>query len=177
MNKNLIKRISLFIMMILGIIVLDQVTKNLVVANFNVNESKTIIDGLFNFTYVRNPGAAFGFLANVHDAIRKPLIFFVPIGACFLLIFFLKQVWRKNFILEIAYSMIFAGAVGNLIDRFSLNYVIDFFDFYFKSHHFPAFNIADSSISIAAGLLILDLIIATIKKNKKDVIIKATDNQ
>ena len=105
-----------------------------------------------------------GFLANVSDTIRKPLIFVVPVLACFLLVFFLKQVWRKNLILEIAYSMIFAGAVGNLIDRFSLNYVIDFLDFYYGTYHFPAFNVADSSISVAAGLLGLDFIIVSIKK-------------
>jgi len=167
MSLYFLKRLSLFISLILVIILVDQVTKSWIVSNFFVNETKPIIEGFFSFTYVRNPGAAFGFLANVGDMIRKPLIFVVPVLACFLLIFFIKQVWRKNLILEIAYSMIFAGAVGNLIDRFTLNYVIDFLDFYYGSYHFPAFNVADSSISVAAGLLVLDLIIVSIKKRHK----------
>ena len=167
MSLYFLKRLSFFISLIFVIVVVDQVTKSWVVSNFYVNESKQIIDGFFSFTYVRNPGAAFGFLANVSDVIRKPLIFVVPVLACFLLIFFLKQVWKKNLILEIAYSMIFAGAVGNLIDRFTLNYVIDFLDFYYGLYHFPAFNVADASISVAAGLLVLDFIIASIKKRQK----------
>ena len=163
------KRIALFFLTIVAIIVLDQVTKNLIIAYFRNGESLTIIEGFFNLTYVKNSGAAFGMFANVHEAIRKPMLFFIPVVACFFLIYLMKQVWKKNIVLEIAYSLILAGAVGNLIDRFSMNYVVDFFDFYVGVHHFPAFNVADSSISVAVGFLILDLILSIPKNKKKHV--------
>jgi len=158
------KRFFIFLTATIFIIAIDQLTKWLVKNSFHHNETKVIIDGLFNLTYIRNPGAAFGFLANAHDAIRKPFLFILPVGACVFLLLLFKQVWKKNIILEIAYTLIFAGAVGNLIDRFFMNYVVDFLDFYFKEHHFPAFNVADSSISIAVGFLFWDLLIVSRKR-------------
>jgi signal peptidase II len=72
---------------------------------------------------------------------------------------------EKDSLLHVSYSLIFAGAIGNLIDRFYLGYVVDFLDFFWKHDHFPAFNIADSSISIAACLLIIDFLLH-LKKTK-----------
>ena len=76
------------------------------------------------------------------------------------LIYLIWKERHKSLLLCTAYSLVFAGAVGNLIDRISLDYVVDFLDFYIGDKHFPSFNIADSSISIAAGLLILDFILS-----------------
>ena len=80
----------------------------------------------------------------------------LPSAACVWLVFLIKAALKESRLLTVAYTMILAGAVGNLIDRFVLRYVVDMFDFYLGKSHFPAFNIADSSISIAAALLIYD---------------------
>lgn len=153
------------------LIILDQYTKYLITGTFDfkLGESIPVIDGLFNITYVRNPGAAFGFLANASDAVRKPLFLLIPVIACIWLLWLLVRSVGKNTVLAVAYSLIFAGAIGNLIDRFRLDYVVDFLDFYLGRSHFPAFNVADSCISIAAGLIIIDLFLQMKKKEDKIV--------
>jgi signal peptidase II len=161
------KKLWPYLVTISFLIIIDQITKGAVQANFNLGQSKKIIDGFFNFTYVQNPGAAFGFLANAHESIRKPLFLFIPVLACFWLVVLLWKTKDNNLILSAAYTLILAGAVGNLIDRFSLGYVVDFFDFYVGDWHFPAFNVADSCITVAAFLLIWDFICEI--RNKADI--------
>ncbi|MBC7540577.1 MAG: signal peptidase II [Bacteriovorax sp.] len=152
--------------MISTIIIADQITKGLIQQKFFLGESIPVIPGLFHLTYVRNPGAAFGMLAYAPEYIRTPLFFALPVLACFWLIHLIWSNRNKNFLHCLAYSLIFAGAVGNLIDRFSMNYVVDFFDFFWGPHHFAAFNIADSAISIAAMILIVDLVFLNKKKEE-----------
>lgn len=152
------QRIWSMSLLITAIILIDQFTKGAVQANFYHGESITVIDGLFNLTYVRNPGAAFGMGANAHDSLRAIFFLALPVLACFWLIWLMWQTRHNNLLLCLAYSLIFAGAVGNLIDRFTLDYVVDFLDFHWYGKHFPAFNVADSAISIAAVLLIIDFI-------------------
>jgi signal peptidase II len=144
--------------MISTIIIGDQVTKAIVQQNFYLGESIPVINDIFHFTYVRNPGAAFGMFGQSHDWIRVPLFFGVPVIACFWLVYLIWTSRNKNKLQCLAFSLIFAGAVGNLIDRFSMNYVVDFLDFFWGNHHFPAFNIADSAITIAAILLIYEVL-------------------
>jgi signal peptidase II len=153
--------------MVATIIILDQITKALVQQKFFLGESISIINGFFNFTYVRNPGAAFGILAHSPDYIRTPLFFGLPVVACFWLVYLVWTTRNTNFLHCLSYSLIFAGAVGNLIDRFTMNYVVDFLDFYWGHHHFPAFNIADSVITIAAIFLIFDFLFLQ-KKNEEN---------
>jgi len=158
-------RIWKMAILIVGIILTDQFSKGAIQQNFQVHETMEIISGFFNFTYVRNPGAAFGFLADAHENIRKPLFLFIPVAVC---LFLVRLIWserNKSLLLSITYSLILAGAIGNLIDRFALGYVVDFFDFYLGSSHFPAFNVADSAITIAAGLLIYDFIVSLKKES------------
>lgn len=145
--------------MISAIIFGDQVTKALVQQEFKLHESVVIIENFFNFTYVRNPGAAFGMFGHSPDWIRVPLFFGVPVLACFWLVYLIFTTRNTNKLQCTAYSLIFSGAVGNLIDRFSMNYVVDFLDFHWYGAHFPAFNIADSAITIGAILLIIDAIL------------------
>lgn len=153
--------------MIATIIIADQMTKGIVQQKFFLGESIPVIPNWFHLTYVRNPGAAFGMLAYSPDYIRTPLFFALPVIACFWLVYLIWTNRNQNLLHCLAYSLIFAGAVGNLIDRFSMNYVVDFFDFFWGTHHFPAFNIADSSISIAAIILIFDLIF--LNKTKENI--------
>lgn len=149
------------------IILVDQITKGIVQSKFFLGESVPVVDGFFNFTYVKNPGAAFGFLASASLEIRQFMFLLIPVIACLWLVTLIWKTRHENLLLCTAYSLILAGAVGNLIDRFSLGYVVDFLDFYYQNNHFPAFNVADSSITIAAFLLIIDFI-RELKNNKKN---------
>lgn len=145
------------------IIVADQITKYAMRSHFFVGESVPILDGFFNLTYVRNKGAAFGFGASYHDLFRILMFLALPTAACIWLGFLIKGSLLVNRIQTISYTLILAGAIGNLIDRFYLGYVVDLFDFYWSGYHFPAFNIADSSISIAAALLFIEYIMVLTK--------------
>lgn len=152
--------------LIATIIIVDQVTKALIQQKFALGESLPVIPHFFHLTYVRNPGAAFGMLGTAPDFIRTPLFLGLPVVACFWLLYLIWKTRNTSLLHCLSYSLIFAGAVGNLIDRFSMNYVVDFFDFFYGPHHFAAFNVADSSISIAAGILIFELLFL---QNKKQV--------
>jgi signal peptidase II len=160
------KQIWKMSLLIAGLIILDQITKGLVQSNFQLGESIPVLDGFFNLTYVRNPGAAFGMLGHAPNYIRRPLFLFIPVVACIGLVVLIWKSRNENRFLNLAYSLILAGAVGNLIDRFSMDYVVDFFDFYIGRSHYPAFNIADSCISIAAMMLIYDYFRELIQNRK-----------
>lgn len=159
------KMIYRMCIMMSAIIIGDQATKAIVQQKFYLGETVPVIEGLFHFTYVRNPGAAFGMFGYSADWIRIPLFFGVPVIACFWLLYLIWKTRNTSVLQCLAYSLIFAGAVGNLIDRFTMNYVVDFLDFFWKTHHFPAFNIADSSITIAAFILIYETLFAHKKNN------------
>lgn len=151
-------RIYKMCIMIAVIIFADQVTKALVQQKFYLGESIPIIEGFFHFTYVRNPGAAFGMLGSHADWIRIPVLFILPVIACFWLLYLMWGARHRSLLQCLSYALIFSGAVGNLIDRWSMNYVVDFLDFFYKGTHFPAFNIADSAITVAATLLVIDML-------------------
>ena len=161
------RKIWLLLALVVGLIVIDQVSKSVIQSRFFHGESIAVIKGFFSITYVRNPGAAFGFMANADDSLRKPLFLLIPIIACAWLFVLIWKARNKNTILFLSYGLILAGAVGNLIDRFVLGFVVDFLDFYLGDHHFPAFNVADSAITIAAFLLVYDFILE-LKRKKED---------
>lgn len=163
MNK---KKLFLYFAVAALIIIVDQITKIYVFDHFYLGESVPVIDGLFNLTYVRNPGAAFGFGGQFHNYIRYTLFLALPVIAVFVLIYFLIKSLTGHPIMTWAYALIIGGAIGNLIDRFRLSFVVDFFDFYIGKHHFATFNVADSAITIAAGLIIIDYLF--ISKGEKE---------
>jgi signal peptidase II len=141
---------------LLGLI-LDQVTKQMVVANFDLYQSVQVT-GFFNLTYVHNYGAAFSFL---HDAGGWQRYFFTAIAlvVSVVILWWLYQSPKEQRLLPVAFSFILGGAIGNVIDRIMHGYVIDFLDFYVGNYHWPAFNIADSVIFIGAALLIVDMFV------------------
>lgn len=149
---------------LLGLII-DQVTKQMVVANFDLYESIQVT-GFFNLTYVRNYGAAFSFL---HDAGGWQRYFFTAIAwiVSVVIIWWLYQSPKSQRLLPVAFCFILGGAIGNVIDRMVHGYVIDFLDFYIGSYHWPAFNIADSVIFIGAGLLIVDMFVNKEEANEQ----------
>ena len=163
------KRLVVFFISIISLIIIDQWSKIYVMNNFYVGESIPVIDGLFNLTYVRNMGAAFGFGGQFPDFFRYALFRVLPVLACFLILHLLLKSYKDKLLLSSAYTLILAGAVGNLIDRFRLDYVVDMFHFYFRGSHFSVFNVADSAISVAAGLLIIDYFVERKKEKLQSV--------
>lgn len=160
------KKLVLLIALAVVIIVVDQWTKIYVAGHFYIGESVSVIDGFFNLTYVRNSGAAFGFGGAFDDWVRYSMFRALPVVACVWLLVLMVKSYKEEALLSLSYSLILGGAIGNLIDRFRLDYVIDFFDFYWGKSHFATFNVADAAISVAAGLLIIDFFIQ--KKKEKD---------
>ncbi len=137
------------------IVFADQLTKFWVLRGFVLGESSEVISGFFHFTYVRNPGAAFGLLASAPAWFRVPFFNLVPFIALFLIMRIFKSVSDTDRLLVAGFSGVLGGAIGNLIDRVRFGYVIDFLDFHWKGSHFPAFNIADITITVGVGLLLL----------------------
>ncbi len=136
-----------------AIIILDQITKLLVDMNMSLHQSIEIIPNFFHLTYIRNTGAAFGFLAgdpSVGRLIFFSLFSFMAIGC---LIFLLKNLRPGQKMAIWSLSLILGGAIGNLADRLRQGEVIDFLDLHWYDWHWPAFNVADSSITIGVILL------------------------
>lgn len=136
------------------LLVADFASKTLVVNTMNLRDSIDILP-FFNLTYVHNYGAAFSFLSD-ETGWQRWFLSLIAITISGLLIWWLKRLPASNKILCGAYSLVLAGAIGNLYDRMYYGYVIDFLHFYYESWHFPAFNIADSAICVGAALLLFD---------------------
>jgi signal peptidase II len=136
------------------ILMLDQCTKFVIDTRMKIGESMTVIDGFFNLTYVRNPGAAFGFLASASPVFRSIFFLAVTAVAVALILYYIRDKGMENPWMTAALSLVLSGALGNLIDRVRFGEVIDFLDVYIGSYHWPAFNVADSAISIGAVVLI-----------------------
>jgi len=144
-----------FLFVVVGVsLLLDQVTKQLVVDRFFLGESIDVLKGFFSFTYVRNKGAAFGFLHSAPEKFREPFFLAVPVIAIFVLGYLYYHSKKEEKLSRWALALILSGALGNLIDRIRFGYVVDFLDFYYEPWgHWPAFNIADSAIVCGVGLL------------------------
>jgi signal peptidase II len=148
--------------MVLGwvvtILVLDQLTKMIVDRTMSLHQSIPIIDGFFSLTYVRNTGAAFGIFAGSHEAFRLPFLILVSVLALGFVAVMLKRLRDEEKGLITALSLIIGGAIGNLVDRVLYGEVIDFLDFYWSNYHWPAFNVADSCITIGVLITLFYLI-------------------
>jgi signal peptidase II len=137
------------------IVALDQATKLYIDHSFRLYESVTVIKNLFNITYVRNQGAAFGILSE--SAYRIPFFIAVSLAASVGILWYLSRLGAGKKMAVFALSLIFSGAVGNLIDRIRLGEVIDFLDVHWHQYHWPAFNVADSAITVGVALLLIDI--------------------
>ena len=134
------------------IVILDQLTKAIVLIGIPLYYSVTIIPGFFNLTHLQNPGGAFGFMAGQSEGIRSFLFVFTSSLAIGLGFYFYKITPKSHSTLGTGFALIFSGAIGNMIDRLRIGTVVDFLDFYIKGNHFPAFNVADSAITM--GMII-----------------------
>lgn len=140
------------------LIIVDQLSKGAIQSSLFYGQTIPVIKGFFSIAYVKNTGAAFGFGQDGPEWFRQIFFLGLPVIFCGWIFVMLVKTLKGPFYISLAYALIIAGAVGNLIDRFSLGYVVDFLMFYWKdeNNHFPAFNVADSCITVAAGLLIID---------------------
>jgi len=158
-GRKLLKKTYAILAVTVGLVlILDQWTKHLVDSGMYLHQSFPVVKGFINITYVRNPGAAFGFLSGIHSSLRVAFFFLVSAAAIVLIVYYLKKYRVKDMLLASSLSLILAGAAGNLIDRVRFGEVIDFVDVHVAGHHWPAFNVADSAISIGAVLLIWDML-------------------
>jgi signal peptidase II len=152
------RKAKLVVGLLITIIFLDQLTKWLVDHTMPLYRSIPIIDGFFNLTYIRNTGAAFGILAGSGAAFRLPFLMLFSLLAIGFILVMLRRLPERETGLISALAFILGGAIGNLIDRFAYGEVIDFLDFYWTGHHWPAFNIADSFITIGVTITVYYLI-------------------
>ncbi len=137
------------------VIVLDQLTKFAARASLVEGEPVSVIPKFFNLTLVYNPGAAFGMFSSLPDTARRLALIAVSVAALFVVLWFMAKEAKGDQLAQIALSGILAGAIGNIVDRFRFDAVVDFLDVYYSSYHWPAFNIADSAISVGVTLLVL----------------------
>jgi signal peptidase II len=141
-----------------AVLVLDQAIKILVDKTMSLHQSIEVIPNFAHLTYLRNTGAAFGFLAGSRSSLR--VVFFILISAVAIgcIVYLLKSLRPQQKILTVSLSLILGGAIGNLIDRVRLGEVIDFIDLHWYHIHWPAFNMADSAITIGVIMLFIQMI-------------------
>lgn len=152
------KKFLALLILIVVLIVVDQLTKSAIQANFFYGETYKVIPGFFNLAFVKNTGAAFGIGHGGPEWFRQVFFLALPVLFSAWIFYLIIKTLKGPFYLSLAYSLIIAGAVGNLIDRFTLGFVVDMFMFYWirEENHFHVFNVADSCITIAGALLIYD---------------------
>lgn len=149
---------KIVVVWLMVIVAFDQLTKFIVDRTMPLHHSIPIIDNLFSLTYVRNTGAAFGIFAGSHEAFRLPFLILVSVVAIGFVFVMLKRLRGGETGLITALSFILGGALGNLIDRVLFGEVIDFLDFYWGRYHWPAFNLADSFITVGVTITLFYLI-------------------
>lgn len=154
MKRNL----HLLIWPALSIVALDQISKYIVLKSIELHESIPVISGFFNLVHTRNRGMAFGILNRPGSDLGSYVLVTATLVAVVLLLFWFSRLKQKERILAPGLSLILGGAIGNLIDRIRLREVIDFLDFDLVLIHWPAFNVADSAITIGTFWVVLSLL-------------------
>jgi signal peptidase II len=136
------------------VVALDQITKAWIQAAFRLSESRSVVDGLFHLTYVRNRGAAFGLFSGLDPTFRRVFFLAVTAVAVAVILVVVRRMRPARVWMISALALVFGGAVGNAIDRVRWGEVVDFLDFFWRGYHWPAFNVADSAITVGMAILI-----------------------
>jgi len=151
---------SSLLLCVAGLVVfLDQITKVWVDKTMRVYDTQTIIPGILDLYYIRNTGAAFGFLSGSHEGFRVPFFILVSVVAVGIILFLFYRLEDSEVMMPMALSLVLGGAIGNLADRIRLGEVIDFILVHYKAFRWPAFNVADIAITVGVFLLILRIFI------------------
>jgi signal peptidase II len=152
----------LVLLLSLGLVFVDQASKVWITNAFSLGESVPVIPGLFSLTYVRNTGAAWGTFGG-----STGMLAVLSVAVLLMLIIFRRSFLTDSLVHRIALALMISGIAGNLLDRVRLRYVVDFFDFYWRNHHFAVFNVADSAICVGVGLYLLTALLAPPDKPMK----------
>jgi signal peptidase II len=152
------RRYVRFILVAGMVVLVDQISKVAIIHSVPLYENLEVIPGFFSLTHIRNTGGAFGLLAGEVTAIRT--IFFLAFSglALAVVLYLHAKMAQGRPWAETALALVFGGAVGNLVDRMRFGEVVDFLDFYLGTHHWPAFNVADSAISVGVGILFIHVL-------------------
>jgi len=148
----------LFIGPALSVLLLDQISKWLASNHLEPNQILSIIPGFFNLVFVKNRGMAFGILSQSRSGFSYYFLLATTIVAIGVILFFFCWTKREQKWLTVGLSLILGGAIGNLMDRIRLGYVIDFLDFFLKAYHWPAFNMADTAVTAGTFWLLINII-------------------
>jgi len=138
-------------------VLLDQATKLQIMQSMRLHESIPVVPDFFSITYIRNPGAAFGLLASSSNGFRLAFFGLTSLFALILLGTILYRLRPDDWGGQLSVAAIFGGAIGNLLDRVRFGEVIDFLDVYVGNYHWPAFNVADTAISVGVCFLAFHL--------------------
>ena len=166
-QQKMKKKYWVLLFLLIWIVSVDQWTKHSVQKGLPLHHSVPVMKGFFNLTHVRNPGGAFGIFASQKGGVGSILFVVVSLNAIGILLYLFFRAKKDEEILSLAFSLVLSGAIGNLIDRFRYGEVIDFLDFYLFSFHWPAFNIADSAISVGIVLILIEILTRDLKKSAK----------
>jgi signal peptidase II len=161
------KKYWLSLLICFCILSVDQWTKYVVQQKLPLYLRVEVIHGFFNLTHVRNTGGAFGIFGGERGGLGSLLFVVVSLIAIGILLFLFIKMKEEKEMISFSFPLILAGAIGNLIDRLRYGEVIDFLDFHLFSYHWPAFNIADSAITVGVILLGYGLLIQGPKKSSE----------
>jgi signal peptidase II len=151
------------------VVLLDRMSKWLVAQKITLHDSIDVVPGFFRLTHVQNQGAAFGLFSESPSEWKVAMLILFSVAALAVVSALLWKNGNAMNATAIALSLVFGGALGNLWDRVSSGRVIDFLDIYLGSHHWPAFNVADSAIVVGALLLLSEIFLAP-QEEKESVI-------
>jgi signal peptidase II len=146
------------LLLISAIVVLDQATKALLVRSIPLHEYVPVVDGLLSLSHVRNRGAAFGLLSDWDLPYQTLLLAALSLGALLAIAAYFVKLPANARLPRVALALVLGGAVGNLLDRLRLGYVVDFVHVYWRQYQWPDFNVADSAITVGVTLLVLDVL-------------------
>jgi signal peptidase II len=140
------------------VIIIDQITKALILNFLPLYSSMEVVPGFFNLTHIHNPGGAFGFMSNLSSSFINTIFLFVISLAVCLIFYFYINTPKKYSLLSTGFALIFGGAIGNMFDRIRFGKVVDFLDFHIGNFHWPAFNVADSAITVGIVIFLFHLL-------------------
>jgi len=156
-----------FYLIAVAIILLDQATKRVIVGTLQLGQGLPIVPGFFDLVFVLNPGAAFSFLATLPDSVRNPFFITISVTAVILILVYRTRHLQQHELASLSLALVLGGAIGNLIDRLRYGMVVDFLLVHVYEYHWPAFNVADSAISVGVTLMVLDMFLEWRREKRK----------
>jgi signal peptidase II len=146
------------LLLIAAVVALDQLTKAVVATRLGLHEYVPVVDGLLSLSHVRNRGAAFGLFNEWDVPYQAQLLSLLSVAALAAIAVYFLRLPAVARLPRLALALVLGGAIGNLVDRVRLGYVVDFVHVYWRTHQWPDFNVADSAITVGVTLLVLDIL-------------------